>query len=151
MDSRAPVPAPLCEASPGQGGMVFRLLQLRHRLVLLILLILLPMVGYVSWDAYRQRQESLERATAEGERLAHTVVETQARVIQNAKSLLELLAQLPQVREFGQPACDALLRTTKAQQPRYASLAVFDARGETRCSALPVSRPVNASDRPWFN
>ncbi|MGH2606949.1 MAG: PAS domain S-box protein, partial [Anaerolineales bacterium] len=86
---------------------------------------------------------------ADALRLAKLAAASQSRIVEGAHQLLGTLAQVPQSL-IGGSSCDRLLAEVLSGQTLYANLGVADLSGDVYCSALPISNPVNISDRAYF-
>ena len=104
---------------------------LRWRLTLLVLLAVIP---------------ALEDAL----RLARIASSDQERLTDGARQLLLTLAQLPTVRADDTSLCTAVFAGLVEQYPFYANLGAFGPDGDVFCRGVPLTGPVNAADRAWF-
>ena len=123
---------------------------LRARLLLLVLLAVLPALGLVLFTTWEQRRQAKEAVQGDALQLAELVAADHQRLIEGARQLLAALARLPEVRGQDRGRCSPLLADLLTQYRGYANLGVADTAGNIFCSAIPLARPVNASDRGWF-
>ncbi|HWQ13382.1 MAG TPA: HD domain-containing phosphohydrolase [Roseiflexaceae bacterium] len=123
---------------------------LRARLILLVLLAMVPVLGLLLYTASEQRQLAIAETQQETLRLARLASSNQQRLIEGARQLLTTFARLPQVREGDPSACSALMADILEQHPIYANFGVAARNGGVRCSAVPLSSPVNVADRAYF-
>jgi signal transduction histidine kinase/ActR/RegA family two-component response regulator/HAMP domain-containing protein len=123
---------------------------LRARLLLLVLVAVLPAAGLIVFTTWEQRRQAREAVQGDALQLAELVATDHQRLIEGARQLLTALARLPEVREPREGRCGALLADLRTQYGGYANLGVADTEGNIVCSALPLVRPVNISDRGWF-
>ncbi len=123
---------------------------LRIRLTLLLALVLLPATVLLVYAGY----ESSRRARAEAEqdllRLSELVAASQAQRLADARSLLALIAQFPEVQAGDPAACSARLAELLPFYPAYSGLGLADLHGNVYCTALPLTSTVNVSDRAWY-
>jgi hypothetical protein len=127
--------APEHERKAGQKTV---LTNLRTHLVLIALSTLIPAAVLALVENVRHREQRMEGLRQEILWAARAVAERQERVIEVSGRLLKTLAQLPEVRDVGQPACDAILADVVKVQGMYHTIAVLDTRGDFVCSAVPV-------------
>ncbi|MEX2245182.1 MAG: ATP-binding protein [Dehalococcoidia bacterium] len=126
-----------------------RLTSLRARLFLLVFIALLPVVGLLVYDYLDQRERAADDAREGALQLTHLVAAEGDLAAQQSRQLLIGLSRLEEVR--GDPAaCNALFADLLAQFPLYANLGVVERDGNVNCSGLPLTEPVSAADRVWF-
>jgi signal transduction histidine kinase/HAMP domain-containing protein len=123
---------------------------LRIRLLLFVLLAILPALGLILYTAVEMRSVASMEAKANALRLAQSAANNQDDFFEGARQLLIALAQLPEVRKQDSKACNALFAGLLKQFPLYVSLGAVDARGNSFCSAIPISKSVSAADRAYF-
>ncbi len=128
----------------------FSFSSLRVRLLLLVLLAVIPALGLILYTAAEMRRTASKEAQANALRLAQSVSSAQDDLFEGARQLLTALAQLPEVRKRDSEACNALFASLLKQFPLYVSLGAVDAKGDAFCSAIPITGPINAADRAWF-
>jgi diguanylate cyclase (GGDEF)-like protein len=123
---------------------------LRTRLLLLVLLATLPAL-YVMIDAAIDYHRHL-RADAENtvQKLARLAVKYHESLIDETDYLLNLMVEIPQIREPESGACDTLLKELMFGKPHYANLGVIRPNGEVACSAVHSDQPINLADRSYF-
>lgn len=101
--------------------------------------------------AYLQQEERMARASetaviSSAQRAASDYRE----LVDRTELLLTVLSRVPELQTPEAPVCSELMRNVMNAFPRYANLGVVDAQGQLLCSALPLSGPVDASGRRWF-
>ena len=128
----------------------FSFSSLRVRLLLFVLLAILPALGLVLYTAVEMRSVASMEAKANALRLAQSAANNQDDFFEGARQLLIALAQLPEVRKQDSKACNALFASLLKQFPLYVSLGAVDAKGNSFCSAIPISKSVSAADRAYF-
>ncbi|MDY0871251.1 ATP-binding protein [Dongia rigui] len=124
--------------------------QLRHRLLILILLVLLPAAIIIAFDVIEVRTRQVKAAELQGRQLAQSITGTLDRAISHVEGTLDLLAQLPEVRNLSTAACSTLLTQVAQAQPRYANIIATNPQGDAVCASNPKAVGVSAADRPWF-
>jgi len=123
---------------------------LRVRLILLVLLAIVPAFVMMVYSAAEQRQRDGAQAQETALRLARLASSKQEELIEDARHLLIALAQISAVRGRDPVTCSALLANLLKGYTRYANLGAADSAGDIFCSAVPLTAPVNAADRAWF-
>lgn len=124
--------------------------QLRTRLLLLILLVLLPALLLIVYTAMEQGRQAINTAQQEALRLAQVAASDQEQLVEGARQLLLALAQLPVMSGGKSEECDRLFVRLHEQYQNYTNLFVVDARGDTYCTGIPSAGPVNVAGRQWF-
>ena len=123
---------------------------LRVRIVLLVLLPLVPLLGYVLYTGVTEQRKAARESKGAAHRLATAVAANQSQLIEEGRQLLTTLAKDPHVARGDWTACNVFLADTLGRWPRYANLGVIDRAGRIRCSAIPTPPGVNAADRLYF-
>lgn len=123
---------------------------LRVRLLLLVLLAVVPALALTLYTHLEERRRAAAQVQDEALRLARLISADHERLIEGARQLLVTLARLPAVRGRDPAACSALFAMLLKQYPLYANLGATRADGNIVCSALPLTQPINAADRAWF-
>lgn len=123
---------------------------LRFRLIVLVLLAALPAVGLAIYNAAQQTVEARNQAQEQVLSLVRVVALEHRTLVVSTRQLLSVLIQLPELHPERFSECNTLLARQLSLNPAYANLGVADANGDIFCSAVPVTTPVNVSDRAWF-
>jgi len=124
---------------------------LRTRLLLLVLLAVVPAFGLIGYTAISQRQEAGLRAEKNAMNLVRLATREQGQLIASTRQLLLHLSRLPAVRNSSTAAsCSHALAEQLKHYPHYTNLGVATPDGRVYCSALPLAKPVNISDRSYF-
>jgi PAS domain S-box-containing protein/putative nucleotidyltransferase with HDIG domain len=123
---------------------------LRARLVALVLLAVIPAFGIIINSATARRQEAMVRAREDTLDLVHLVSSESEHMIDSARSLLTLLARLPEMQGADPAACAARLSDLLKHYPRFVNFGVIGPDGRVTASAVPTDEPANLSDRPFF-
>ncbi|HXH04615.1 MAG TPA: adenylate/guanylate cyclase domain-containing protein [Candidatus Competibacteraceae bacterium] len=122
---------------------------LRARLLALMLLAVLPAFGLIIYSSLQERQSAARAVQVEAQRLIRLMASQHERFIEGARQLLTALAQLPAVRQRDGAGCSALFADFLRRYPFYANLGAVDLDGDTFCSGLRLTRPVNLADRAY--
>ncbi|HEY7601318.1 MAG TPA: diguanylate cyclase [Methylomirabilota bacterium] len=128
-----------------------RLASVRDRLVALVLVAALPTVGLAVYGYLTQRQEAARAGREEALKVARGLARAHEQRLGETRRLLVTLSALPEIRPTDRPACAARFAALLREFPDLTNLGVAAADGAVVCSAVPVSRPENVTDRPWFD
>lgn len=126
------------------------LASLRIRLVVLVLLGVGPMLALVLFSYSQQMQAATAEAQASALTLARLAANDQERLIEGARQLLVVMAQLPSVQNQDETECNSFLADLLKEYPLYENLGAANLEGDIFCSAVPSATRANMSDRPWF-
>jgi PAS domain S-box-containing protein len=123
---------------------------LRGRLILLVFIGIVPALILILHNAKRDRDVSAARIQEDAQRIVEIAAARQTRFIDSARQLLNVLAEVPDVRLGNQAACNRFMKTLVDRYSVFANLGVLDGEGNLVCSAVAFSGPVNLSDRAYF-
>lgn len=123
---------------------------IRSYLLVLLVLTLLPAFAVFAYATATQHARELRQSERELGTWVASANREQARLFDATARALSALAEEPAIVNFQQPHCDRLLARLRQLHPEFANLAAADARGDIRCSALPLARPVNVAHRKFF-
>src|SRR5215510_5087371 len=128
----------------------FSFASLRARVLLLVLIAVIPALGLTLYTNLEERQLRKAQVQEQAMRLSRIVSADHERLIEEARRLLVNLARIPAVRDRNRASCNALFADLLTRHSSYANLGVATADGNTFCSALPMTGPVYAGDRAFF-
>lgn len=123
---------------------------IRARLFQLVIVALLPALGFIIYHASEQRQKAVRDAENEALRAARLVAASQRRLIDSSGHLLVALSELPEVRGGDAQVCGALFARLLGKYRVYANLGVANLDGDVICSGRPTPTVVNIADRLYF-
>jgi PAS domain S-box-containing protein len=123
---------------------------LRGRLILLVFIAIVPALFLILYNAKRDRDVSAARIEEDAQRIVKIAAARQARFIDSARQLLNILAEVPDVRPGNQASCNRFMKNLVERHSVFANLGVLDRKGNLVCSAVPFSGAVNLSDRAYF-
>lgn len=129
-------------------GVSSRSLQLR--LFLLLVVAFLPVVGilwYVNGELRRLETRAHEQ---ELRRIAQVTVAEYNQLLADSRTLLGVLAELPEVRAAETPECNQRLTAALRHAPRYTTISVIDPEGYLVCGALPAEGDLYLGDRAYY-
>jgi len=128
-----------------------RLSSLRVRLLLLLLLSFLPVYSFIFYAVFEVRQQAADKAQGDARALTGLVALQQKNFIELSRQQLLNFAQLPFVRRPELATlCNQAFAALLKQNLLYANLGVIDPDGTLRCSAVPMNKRPNLSDRRYF-
>jgi diguanylate cyclase (GGDEF)-like protein/PAS domain S-box-containing protein len=123
---------------------------IRFRLFGMILLVALPLMSAVGVGLYRERQASIEAAHAKAIDRAQRVAETYRRVIAEARVLLEVMTQVPEVIAGAPDTCRSFLQRVGGTRGWEHGIWVIGVDGRVVCATTPGVVGVDASSREYF-
>jgi signal transduction histidine kinase/ActR/RegA family two-component response regulator len=122
-------------------------LSIRVQLMLLAAIFVLPAAGIIIWSGLRSREEKIQEARVETQKLAGAIAAAYESRLAAAQQLMTALAKLPAVKARD-PAVQLLLRDMVALNPDYTNISIADAAGNVWASATPGR--YNIADRRHF-
>jgi PAS domain S-box-containing protein len=123
---------------------------LRVRTLLLVLLAVVPALLLMAWSARQQRLAAAEQTRTNTLRVARLAASDAQGKISAARQFLTALARLPMIRDHDSAKADAVFSRLLGQFPIYANIGAADVNGVVFGSGVPLSAPVNISDRGYF-
>ncbi|MGA9031673.1 MAG: EAL domain-containing protein [Sulfuricaulis sp.] len=124
---------------------------LRTRLMLLVGFAVIPAFGLMGYTAISQRQQAAVNAERDAIKLVRLAAQEQSQLIAATHQLLLILSQLPAVNQpTTATACGRILDDLRKPYPYYTNFGVATPDGRIFCSALPMTRPINITDRSYF-
>lgn len=123
---------------------------IRIRLAALALVIVTPMLVLLCTGADFERQHTLQVTRTRMLELARLAAEQQNDVVQDAKALLRLLAQVPVVASVVPGLCHDLLQGAAGDHPSISLLTVTDRFGQAVCNSRDRQPNYNLTDRGYF-
>src|SRR5262245_39169489 len=133
---------------PGTRG--FALASLRHRLLLLVLLAVLPALALLVSTTWEQRHHASLGAKEDSLRLARLASAQHERLVEGARSLLVGLAQLSDVQMHNSQACSAIFADVQKRFPLYRNVGAIRPDGHVFCAARPPAGPKDVGDNENF-
>ena len=111
-------------------------LPIRTRLTLLVLATALPLIALLAYNGITQARQDSERAAAEALRAARAAAVETENMLQDARQLLDQLAQRPGVNSLDPTRCDPIFASFRGLFPSYTNLITVRRNGERACSAV---------------
>ncbi|RVT89936.1 PAS domain S-box protein [Rhodovarius crocodyli] len=116
--------------------------------------VLIALIPAALVQGFLEQDMRIERRVQVGEeamRLVRLIAEQQIRNIEGAQQILAAMAAHDALRDLQpSPACNAFLVRLVRSYPRYHTATLFDAQGNTLCSAQPEVRAFSVANRPYF-
>ncbi len=122
---------------------------IRSKLLLLGFLVFLPIVLLMISYAWYQRHLVVEEARERMENVLSFAVLHEENVVRETHRILGMLADLPIVREGGEPANEFFARFLR-NSPEYTNVVVSRPDGRVIASAVPLKTEMDISDRSFF-
>lgn len=119
-------------------------------LLALALAATVPMGILAGYQVYSRLQSDSRGAELEAQRLANALAFDTAQFIVRGRTLLEMLAQAPDVRSLDPRRCDVRLRDFMQTTRQATNLLTLDAQGNLVCSVLPITATTPRSVDPAY-
>ncbi|MCM2334248.1 MAG: cache domain-containing protein, partial [Anaeromyxobacteraceae bacterium] len=124
-------------------------LPIRTQLLLMAALVAAPMFGLLTWSGLHLREEAMDRARVQAQRLADTLAAEHETVVAGAQQLLVALAHLPAIRERA-PGAGALLAEVARHNPHLLNVFAADRDGKVWAWASGAGG-ASVADRRYFS
>lgn len=124
-------------------------LSLRSIAATTVLLVALPIVLLLVWSVQVLQDAAREDTSAHARALTEIAAQQHRQHVADARNLLAVLAQLPDLIE-PPSRCNATLRRLLDVGHGYVNLGVIGRDGQVLCSALPFASDMNLGDRTYF-
>jgi PAS domain S-box-containing protein len=131
--------------------MNWKLDTLRTWIGLLAALAIIPVAGVSVWTLQRDAQRATEQAYGQAQLLAEGVAHTLQWEIQGARTTLESLSTLDDVRALDPARCERLFADFARLMPKFVGVTLRRRDGSLVCSTVP--QPLNPEAllaSPWF-
>ena len=125
-------------------------LDLRRRVVLLVVAALLPLLGLSIITAQLNADVAVSRATDNLKFAVSLAASNQRRMTETVHQVLTAIAHVPEVRDGPVAACNRYLEALKRQLSDYVNLGIAGADGNVRCHGLGGSPAAYVGDRAYF-
>jgi len=114
--------------------------ELRHRLLIIILVAVLPILALILYQAKMARDVHIVEAQEYAWEIVEKVASRESRFIDSARQLLTLLAETHEVAGTDVAACNDFVKRFVERDKTYVDLGVADANGDVRCRARDSSQ-----------
>jgi signal transduction histidine kinase/CheY-like chemotaxis protein len=122
-------------------------LSIRAQLILLAAIFVLPAAGIIVWSGLRTREEKIQEARVETQKVAAAIAAAYESRLAAAQQLMTALAKLQAVKAHD-PAVQLVLRDMVELNPDYTNISIADVAGNVWASANPGR--FNIADRRHF-
>ncbi len=123
---------------------------IRPKLAALTLMAASPTMVLLLVDAGGERSRTVAAAASRAATLASLGAEQQDSMVQEAATLMRVLARVPDVRADHDGSCNALLRRVEEDNQRIGILSVIGRDGQVTCNSRDEQPSINLADRSWF-
>ena len=127
---------------------LFQTLQLR--IIILIVMVAIPGLIGIFYDAYVEREQAINSAINQSVNMAKTHSKIQAGLIDKTQHFLKNLAQFDAVQSPSSEQCSLFLANVLKLNSNYVNIGAPRADGELLCNARALKRTVNVYDRPYI-
>lgn len=124
--------------------------RLRLLVALIVLFAITPIFALYIFRLHDSRATALEQAYVQASQIAHSGAEAHAQFGLQARHFLEVVSQIPAVRDGALADCDDLLQWLTQGRDWLTSIFVTDADGNGLCGSHPPARTVNIADRAYY-
>lgn len=125
-------------------------LSIRAQLFLITLIVALPAAGIIIYSGMKLREEAIQDARRETQKLAEGIAAEQQGLVTGARQLITALAQLPDARKHNTAQVQPVLKDILALHAQYSNIFMADRSGLVWATAVPVKPPFIISDRRYF-
>lgn len=125
-------------------------LSIKHILFLIVVIIALPALFIIFKSGIEQRNNAVQDAKRETQKLAEAIVSEQKNLIASTRQLFIALSQLPEVREHRSAELQAVLIDILSLSPQYSKLFIADLSGRVWASSDPLSVDSFVHEKRYF-
>jgi diguanylate cyclase (GGDEF)-like protein len=131
-------------------GMHSRRARLRWLMVVIVLLAVAPLFALNLVRLQSSSDQALQQAYEQAASIARAGVNAHSQVSDQARHLLEVLAQIPAVRESALPECENVMKAVLEGRDWLTGIFAVGPNGKGVCGAHPVVRTLDVADRQYF-
>lgn len=128
----------------------FSNLPIRLQLIALAILLTLPALGIIIHAGLKERNDDYRKATIESQRLADNLAAEQENIMDEARQLGSLLAELPDVINRNSDKVQSIISNTVNKNPQFKIILISDAEGMVWASSTPFTPPLSLAERRHF-
>ena len=128
----------------------FSRLPIRIQLVSLAILLTLPAVGIIVYSGLKERSGDYHKAEIESQKLADNLAVEQKSLVQEAKQLCRVLAELPDVKNRDISKVQPILSNLLSENKQYLNIKIVDASGTLWGATHPFEAQESVADRRYF-
>jgi len=130
--------------------MVSKLGSIKSRFALLILLVSIPSVALMYYQASSERERNIEHIFELSREISSQISQSQINIINDSREFLQNLSQEPFLQQPASTACNLKLASLLRLTQSYINIGAPLANGDLLCNALPLNKKVNVSDREYI-
>ena len=123
---------------------------LRAKLVVLVFAAVMPLLALALFNAWRNAEDAVNRATEQLKFSAALVAVNQLRITDSARQILAAIANAPGLLEDSADDCQRYLKTLNDRFSVYANLGLIGMDGRLRCDGLASYSDRFLGDRDYF-
>ncbi len=128
----------------------FSRLPIRIQLISLAILLTLPAVGIIGYAGLKERNGDYHKAEIESQKLADNLAAEQKNLVQEAKQLCRVLAELPDVKNRDISKVQPILATILKENKQYLNIFIADVSGTVWGTTHPFKTPETIAYRRYF-
>ena len=136
--------------SMAMDGMHSSRARLRWLMVVIVLLAVAPLFALNLLRLQSSSDLALQQAYEQAASIARAGVNAHSQVSDHARHLLEVLAQIPAVRETSLPECENVMKAVLEGRDWLTGIFAVGPDGKGVCGASPVVRTLDVTDRQYF-
>ncbi len=125
-------------------------LPIRFQLLLIVIIMALPVIGMIINSGIHQRNEAMNDARKDTQKLADRIAYEQQSRNLSARQLMVALSQLPEIKQKDTARVTTLLGEIHKLNPDISNIFIADRSGIVWATAVPVKSPFIVSDRRYF-
>jgi len=123
---------------------------LRVRVLCLILLAVIPALGFVVYTSLEHQQLVKQNIEEDIIDVTRDIVRFHGQLIHQNRQLLVFLSGVPAVRFVRHQECSELFSDLIKENEELLNLGLANSQGEVICSAIPTQQSTNLTDQPYF-
>ena len=123
---------------------------LAARLAVIFSLSIAPAVGFEVYDLLSHHVHQMREARSQTAVVARALAQQHRMLVENTRTLLRAIAELPQLQKARGPECRKLLQKFLDENGPYLDLTLAGGEGVMRCSARFIDKPLDATQLPYF-
>ena len=123
---------------------------IRLQMILIVMLVAIPAAGIIVHAGFQQRNEAINSARRETQKLAESIVSEQQERIATARQIMDSLSQRPEVQQQNAEKVTSILREIHKISPDFSNIFIADRTGLVWATAVPTKPPFIISDRRYF-
>jgi hypothetical protein len=130
--------------------MTFSQCSLSSRLWVVLALAMLPLIGLTIYDYQHARQDALTHIEHDARLMLNGAQIEENSAFRQVGQLFRIMAIADNLQNLDPEQCNALSRRLVSTFEDFSNLGAVWPNGEIFCSATPLSKSVQVSDRKWF-